>query len=321
MRRIHEVGYAAMLCLAASAPAQIPPPSAAETAARAAYDALPVTQGSGPYPAIKTVVPGLAEHVVYRPRDLARFGRRKLGVLLWGNGGCRDDGASARFHLTEIASHGFLVIAPGRILSGPGAPPPVPEPRGVGAAGSPPAPKTSTADVLAGLDWALAENRRAASPYYGRIDPSAVAVSGHSCGGLQAIEAGADPRIHAVIIHNSGIFADGSNPIRGITVDKSMLRRLHTPILYVLGGPGDVAWPNGSDDVARIDHVPVVLAFAPVGHGGTFREPNGGKAAAIAVDWLDWQLRGDRRASKTFLGKTCGLCGDPVWKIQRKGYR
>ena len=106
-----------------------------------------------------------------------------------------------------------------------------------------------------------------------------------------------------------------------MTVDKSMLRRLHRPILYVLGGPADVAWPNGRDDVARIHHVPVVLAFAPVGHGGTFRQPNGGKAAAIAVDWLDWQLRGDPRAARAFLGEKCGLCGDPVWKIERKGYR
>jgi hypothetical protein len=66
-----------------------------------------------------------------RCRDTSSIARRtsvrsdgyKLGVVAWGNGGCSDDGASSRFHLLEIASHGYLVIASGRILSGPGAPP------------------------------------------------------------------------------------------------------------------------------------------------------------------------------------------------------
>ena len=43
-------------------------------------------------------------------------GRTKLGVVAWGNGGCSDDAASSRFHLLEIASHGYLVLASGRIL-------------------------------------------------------------------------------------------------------------------------------------------------------------------------------------------------------------
>jgi hypothetical protein len=146
-------------------------------------------------------------------------------------------------------------------------------------------------------------------------------VAGHSCGGLQAIQVGADPRVHTVIVHNSGIFADGSNPITGMTVDKAMLRALHTPVLYVLGGRSDVAWPNGTDDFAKIDHVPVVLATSDVGHGGTFRRANGGQVAQIAVDWLDWQLRGDRHAAATFTGDPCGLCRDPHWRVERKGVR
>ena len=42
-------------------------------------------------------------------------------VLVWGNGACRADGASARQHLLEIASHAYLVIAPGKVRSGPTA--------------------------------------------------------------------------------------------------------------------------------------------------------------------------------------------------------
>lgn len=55
-----------------------------------------------------------------------------------------------------------------------------------------------------------------------------------------------------------------------------------------------------------------------VGHGGTYWEPDGGKAATAVVAWLDWQLRSDSRAARMFTGETCGLCVDPAWKIQKK---
>ena len=45
------------------------------------------------------------------------------------------------------------------------------------------------------------------------------------------------------------------------------------------------------------------------------RHGHGGKAAAAVVSWLDWQLRGDATAAKTFKGKDCGLCGDPAWQL------
>lgn len=286
-------------------------------AARAAYDAMPNGPGTGPFAAVMVEDPGLANHVIYRPADLARAG--KLGVLVWGNGGCRDDGASARQHLLEIASHGYLVIAPGRVLSGPGATA-KPAPRSPDAAtGKLPPVATTTADVLAGLDWAMTENTRKGSALNGRIDANAVAVAGHSCGGLQAIQAAADTRIRAVIVHNSGVFTDGTNPISGMSVDKSLLAKFHTPVLYVLGGPDDVAWPNGTDDYRRIAHVPAAMVSLPVGHGGTFRTANGGAVAALSLDWLEWQLRSDMAAARTFKGANCRLCVVPGWTIEKKG--
>jgi dienelactone hydrolase len=299
------------------ATAQIPPPTPAQLAAmradNAAYDRMPDTRGTGPFAAARFAGSGLPAHLVYRPRNLRALGGRKLGVLVWGNGGCSDDAASARLHLLEIASHGYVVIAPGRALSGPGVPPRPEQPPG------PLGVKTTAADVSAGIDWALAENARPGSPLFGRIDPAQVAVSGHSCGGLEALQIAADPRIRAVIVHNSGIFADGSNPIPGITIDKAALTRLHTPVLYVMGGPTDIAWANGSDDFDRIAAVPAVLASLDVGHGGTFHAANGGRAAAIDVAWLAWQLRGDAAAARWFTGKDCRLCGDRAWTLRRKG--
>lgn len=277
----------------------------------------PDTPGTGPYPAIKGEVPSLPKHVVYRPADLSKLGSKKLGVLAWGNGGCSDDGASSRLHLLEIASHGYLAIANGTIKSGPGVEPAPPrQPR---ADGQLPPPATSAKQLIEAIDWALAENAREGSELYGRIDPKAIAISGYSCGGLQALDVAHDPRIRTVLIHNSGIFdAESAKRLPSMDIGKDKLKKLHTPIVYIQGGPSDIAYNNGMDDFRRIDHVPAVMANIDVGHGGTFMEPNGGRAAQVAVAWLEWQLRGDQKAKEWFVGPQCRLCTDEAWTIERK---
>jgi hypothetical protein len=289
--------------------------------------AIPDTPGTGKFPAMKEEVASLPDHAVYRPAQLDKLGSTKLGVYAFGNGGCSNDAASSRLHLLEIASHGYLVIASGRLRSGPGAtvprpatPPPAPRPAQSGAPASLPPPATSSADLVAAIDWALKQNDDPKSPYHNKIDPKAVAVSGYSCGGLQALEIAKDPRIKTVVIMNSGIFNEGMvSAIPGMNPKKSLLETLHTPTLYILGGETDIAYPNGTDDFKRIDRVPVFLGnVLKVGHGGTYWEPNGGKAAAAVVAWLDWQLRNDAKAAKTFVGKDCGLCTDPAWSVEKK---
>ena len=116
--------------------------------------------------------------MVYRPKDLNALGARKLGVQLWGIGGCSFDGAFARFHLFDIASYAYVSLAHGRILTGPGAPPQA-EGRGRGNAG----PRATAEGMLAALDWILAENTRQGSPYYQKIDTAKVAASGNSSAG------------------------------------------------------------------------------------------------------------------------------------------
>src|SRR5262245_27538643 len=256
-----------------------PDPAAAER--QAALNKLPDSPGTGRFPARKEQVVSLPDHVVYRPADLAALGATKLGVVAWGNGGCSNDGASSRFHLLEIASHGYLVIASGRSLSGPGAPPA--EARTPAPAGQPAPPRTAATDLVDAIDWALAENARAGSEYFGRIDASQVALSGWSCGGLQALRVAADPRVRTVVMHNTGVLNGGPNTtIPGMDVTKDALANFHTPVIYIMGGPTDIAYANGMDDFARIAHVPVAIANLPVGHGGTFQEPNGGDAASVA---------------------------------------
>lgn len=286
--------------------------------AQEAFNQVPNTPGDGPYPATIETDPGLPGHVIYRPADLSPFAGGRLPIVVWGNGGCADDGTAHRLHLAQIASYGYLVVAAGAWRSGPGATEPrVPQVAPAGG-GLPPA-ATSAADVRAGIDWAIAENARGESRLHDKIATSAVAVAGHSCGGLQALEVAADPRVKTVLVHNSGVLNEGGSRIPGIVATKAMLDRIHTPVIYILGGPTDVAYPNGTDDFARLNAVPVVLADLPVGHGGTFSEPMGGAVAHVAVDWLEWQLKGDTVAARTFVGANCRLCTGTDWSIQRKG--
>jgi hypothetical protein len=280
-------------------------------------DALPDTRGTGPYTALKEIDPGLADQVVYRPADLSQLGQTKLGVYAFGNGGCSNDGASARLHLLEVASHGYLAIAPGGIHNGPGKTqaPPRPADANIETYAA-----TRPEQLSAAIDWALAENARAGSPYYGRIDTGAIAVSGFSCGGIQALTVASDPRVSTAVIMNSGLFVEGPTRMGGMSLTKDLLTELHFPTLYILGGPTDIAYANGMDDFARISHLPIAVANIDKGHGGTYWEPNGGAAAEVVVDWLEWRLRGDANAGRTFLGQDCGLCADPAWQYETKAF-
>ena len=148
-----------------------------------------------------------------------------------------------------------------------------------------PRPPTTAADLLSALDWALAQNADSASPFFGKLDPGAVALSGFSCGGLQALQIASDARVKTLIVMNSGIFNDQTQGITGIDVSKALLDKLHTPTFYILGGESDIAYANGMDDFRRIKHVHACVGnLLGVGHGGTYGHPNGGKAAAAAPD-------------------------------------
>jgi hypothetical protein len=279
-------------------------------------DAIADTPGTGPFAPIKEIDAGLPDQVVYRPADLAALRDTKLGLYVFGNGGCSNDGASARLHLLNVASHGYLAIAPGGIYNGPGKTEAPARPADTSIQNYAP---TRPAQLRAAIDWALAENKRSGSRYYGRIDPEQIAISGFSCGGVQALTIAADPRVKTVVIMNSGLFVEGETRMGAMVEKKDRIKDLHTPTLYVLGGPTDIAYANGMDDYQKINHVPIAVANIAKGHGGTYWEPNGGAAAEVVIDWLDWQLRGSTEASRAFVGSSCGLCGDAAWKYESKG--
>jgi hypothetical protein len=276
--------------------------------------------GTGPYPAIAAAEPTLPGHTLYFPADLPKA---PLPIIAWGNGACRDNGLQHSGFLREIASHGYLVISVGaprkELPIGYGTAPAKPP------AGNTPPPRpgpdeTHAPQLKQAIDWAQAENRRRGSPLAGHIATDRIAVMGHSCGGLQALAVGSDPRVGTVMIWNSGIYNSPAGGRSGVQMQKSELARLHTPIAYISGGPTDIAYANGLDDFARLPAMPAMFAETPIGHAGSFwTAANGGVYGKVAVAWLDWQLKGDRDAGLTFTGPACRLCTDPAWTIKRKG--
>ena len=106
---------------------------------------------------------------------------------------------------------------------------------------------------------------------------------GESCGGAQVVYAATDPRVTTSILFNAGM---GELTVAG--ADKESLRALHSWIVYIVGGPTDVANANTELDYPRIEHVPVAFtSLEQGGHMGTFAKEFGGSVARVARDWLD----------------------------------
>ena len=132
--------------------------------------------GSGPYKAHYIDAPGLASHTIYAPINPPST---PLPVIIWGNGFCMSAGKQifrstgvpltqsgtmfANF-LNEIASHGFFIVA-----NGP-------------ATGSQLGGQTTYRELIKSMDWLKTPQAKKWN-----LDTSKLAVSGQSCGGLEAV--------------------------------------------------------------------------------------------------------------------------------------
>ncbi len=276
--------------------------------------------GSGPYKAVMTDDEGLPGFTIYRPNDLQSASKIEgnLPVVLFGNGGCyRSSQPYAKF-LTEIASHGYVLMAVGewRIEHDPD------EAKVWELDDEKSTLKTGDAKSLVNtaLNWLEKENLRAGSEFYQTVNTQNVAAMGYSCGGIQALIMGTlgDERIKTVVGMNTGAFINGG-PLNGM-ITKDDLQKLTTPIIYMLGGEEDDAAPNGRDDFKRINHVPVVLATYPsVGHTATYQDHQGGAFGQMARTWLDYQLKGKKQYENLFRYSDKGNDFEG-WEITQKGF-
>ena len=68
--------------------------------------------GTGPFKAIMVSESSLLTHTVFKPSDLgAATKKSKLPIIVWGNGACANSPWEHINFLSEVASHGFIVIA------------------------------------------------------------------------------------------------------------------------------------------------------------------------------------------------------------------
>src|ERR1017187_4109031 len=86
------------------------------------------------------------------------------------------------------------------------------------------------------------------------------------------------------VIWNSGLFGEPTNMGGGKTLSKRDLESIHVPVAYISGDAQDIAFKNAEADFDSLTKIPAFRAYERgVGHGGTYREPNGGEFSGIAV--------------------------------------
>lgn len=257
--------------------------------------------GSGPYEAIVTTEETLKEFTRYRPENLKNAVKNegKLPLIVFANGGCNNTSITHEKVLSEIASHGNIVIALGPMQM---------------SIDDRKIEKAETSMMIEAMDWATTQNKNEESDFYKKVDLEKVAVGGQSCSGAQVLVVAGDPRIKTYLMYNTGIgnmtMADAS---------KESLKNYHGPVVYIVGGESDIAYANALIDYKRIDNVPVALAnLVEGGHMGTFAEEFGGSFAKMAIDWLDWQFKGREENSQIFLKNN--LSSYPGWTMDAKNF-
>ncbi|WP_304234121.1 alpha/beta hydrolase [Jiulongibacter sediminis] len=264
--------------------------------------------GRGAHKAIITADKNLPDHTIYRSAEMSSSA--PLPIVLFGNGGCMNNSEGYQNYLNEIASQGYLVIAVG------------PFEYFLDDTLTSVREFTKTDKLIEALDWAFKENGTSGSAYYQKLDTKSVATMGHSCGGLQAIEASFDPRVKTTIVLNSGILASPPPEqfrasLPALSLDD--LQKIRVPALYLIGGESDVAYTNAEANFERISKTAVVLANYPSGHGGTYREAHGGEYVLPTIAWFNWQLKGQVESKTYFAGEDCDLCQRKDWEVKTKG--
>ena len=239
---------------------------------------------------------GINQGTIFRPSDLG--GSEKYPIFVWGEGGCSENGLSNSAAMGEIASHGYFVIADG-VPNGSAS-------RSMNSGD----PSTMGVPLLAYVTWAIAENDKPCSAYYQSLDTTKVAANGFSCGGLMSEGTAGDSRITTWGLNSSGL----------LSADATYLKKVHTPVLIVLGGSGDIAYTNGERDYSTIagNGIPIMLFSKALGHGGDLFSTHGGDFTKIDVAWLNWQLKGDTTATGKglLIGSSCPYCSDSAWEVK-----
>jgi dienelactone hydrolase len=168
------------------------------------------------------------------------------------------------------------------------------------------------ADVRGTIDYLIAENARAASPFFGRVDTTKVGASGHSLGGgISIVAAAEDPRIlasatlAAASLRDAGPLGPAPPPYADVEVTK-----LQIPV-SLINGSLDGLIPVSTNGQVLYDaaHGPRLLPNLIGGYHGGFWDPpvsfdegtvtqaeNLAFARAELLSFFDLYLKGDQDA-------------------------
>ena len=150
--------------------------------------------------------------------------------------------------------------------------------------------------VVDAINWLVRQEKLKSSDYYKAIDVKNIALSGHSCGGAQAIANCANTRVKTLLIMNAGM---GGMSMGGAS--PNTLNSLHCPLIYMTGGPDDVAYGNAQADFGKVKVKVAWADLSNAGHGGTYGAAHGGEFGRIAIKWMDWHLKGMKQNARLFL--------------------
>jgi dienelactone hydrolase len=224
------------------------------------------------------------KYTIYRPQQLAANGA-KNPFIAWISGG--GSSPSQYTLLPHLATHGFVIIASNTV-------PQVGQQQALGK------------EMVAAVDWMLAEISRSGSEYAGKVDGAKVAAMGYSMGALAATAAGSDPR-WTTTVHISGGAGDGT------------VKKLHAPAAMLCGASGaDIAGANCAKDFDQASTPVFYGVFNGGDHLGVRTQPYADRIAGVVTGWLRWQLMSDQMLKSMFVGDACTVCGDSNWTVKRK---
>jgi hypothetical protein len=247
-----------------------------------------VPQGTGPAKVTRLRPPNLATHTLYWP---AAWMKGALPIIAWGNGAdnlCSNNSLPFAAFLSEIASHGYFIVAVGNDDID------YPPPDGLEILADGRPIRTQASALTRAVDWAITENSRPGSPYEGQLDTSKIAYMGYACGGQQAMAASADPRTTTTVVLNAGArfrpeLSDAHKASIAYLEDRQDDRGLLDIGDANFASAKAAGWPMYK------------AALEGMKHRGAYPGPDRRWSKAV-IAWLDWQLKGDSNAATVVNG-------------------
>jgi hypothetical protein len=117
-----------------------------------------------------------------------------------------------------------------------------------------------------------------------------------------------------VVSLDSGFFADAS-----FGYSRSELNKLHSPVLYLSGGPSDIAYDNTQANYS-LTNVPAINAVQPqAGHVGFITGSQMTEGMTAVVSFLDMVLN-DNATARSYMLDPSGLAGTYPWQVTSKNF-